>query len=148
MAVPPAAASAIVRSWKSTFNSFAIALVSAAISALLFMYFAGGIITAAIACVPAVIALVMVFMAISGAGQCACPSCAKPLDGLSTGSNEGVLCRDCLHYLEGKNGQLWVTDEMRVADSCLFGSRCRRNLRFRMCVASAPRRPRNASTCR
>ncbi len=119
---PTQTRSSIQRSWKSTLTSIIIALVSAAVSAALFMTIVGGPVTIGIALIPAVVALIFVFMAISGAGECPCPACGKPLDGLTTGSNDGKLCPHCHRYFEGKNAQLWATDEMRIADHPQFSS--------------------------
>jgi hypothetical protein len=114
--------SSITRSWKTTINYLIAAVVSAVVAALMFKYVASGLITVGFSCIPAVLALIFLFMAISGAGECQCPGCGKPLDGLSTGSNDGVLCPACLHYFEGKGGLLWATDESRIADSPQFTS--------------------------
>ena len=114
--------STIKRSWKSTIGFLIGALISAAISVLLFITIASGPVTIGIALIPAVLALILLYMAIGGAGECSCPACGKPISGLSTGSNDGVLCPACLHYFEGKNGELWATDDARVADSPCFAS--------------------------
>jgi hypothetical protein len=119
---PMAAKTHITRNWKSTFNYLILSVVSAGVSVLLFMYFAEGIITAAISCVPAVLAIIFLFMSISGASETTCPNCKKPLSGLSTGSNDGVLCDGCHLYFEGKNAELWQTDPARIADSPIFSS--------------------------
>ena len=114
--------SSITRSWKSTFTYLLASVVSGGIAVLLYLYFASGLITFAIATIPTIVALICLYMAIAGAGETSCPSCAKPLGGLSTGSNDGVLCSHCHHYFEGKNGELWATDDSRIADSPLFSS--------------------------
>ena len=116
------ARSTIKRSWKSTIGFLIGGLVSAALSFLLFITIVSGPVTIGIALIPAVIALILFYMAVGGAGECPCPACGKPLTGLSTGANDGVLCRQCLQYLEGKNGQLWPTDDARIADSPSFAS--------------------------
>src|SRR5438128_2548559 len=114
--------SQIKRSWKSTMNSLIIAVISLGVSVLLFMFIASGPITIGIALIPAVVALIFFYMAISGAGETTCPGCQKPLSGLSTGSNDGVLCANCHSYFEGKNGELWATEPSRIADSPTFAS--------------------------
>ena len=120
--MPDPIKSPITRSWKTTLNYAIVALIAAVVAALMFKYFASGTITFGISCIPAILALIFLFMAFSGAGEAPCPSCGKPLDGLSTGSNDGVVCPACLHYFEGKDGQLWATDESRIADSPTFAS--------------------------
>ena len=88
---------------------------------LLFIYFASGPVSIGIALIPGVLAFVFLACA-AGSGECPCPSCAQPLEGLGTKSNEGVLCPHCHRYFEGKNAQLWLTDESRIADNPTFTS--------------------------
>jgi hypothetical protein len=116
------ARSPINRSWKSTIGYLIGGVVCAGISVLLFMMIASGPITIGIALIPGVLALILFYMAVGGAGECSCPSCGKPLSGLSTGANNGVLCPGCHHYFEGKNGELWATDDTLVADAPTFAS--------------------------
>jgi hypothetical protein len=52
--------------------------------------------------------------AIFGAGTAPCPSCGAQLDGLSTGTNEGVLCPSCHAYSDGEQGELRATPPGRV----------------------------------
>lgn len=114
--------SPIVRSWKTTIGYIAAAVIAAAISALLFKTIASGAITIGISLIPAVLAIILMVMAMSGAGVCQCPGCGSPMSGLSTGNNDAKLCTQCHHYFEGKDGMLWATDESRVADTPLYAS--------------------------
>jgi hypothetical protein len=114
--------STIQRSWKTTINYLIAAAVAGAISVLMFKTIVSGTISFGFACIPAILCLIFLFMAMSGAGECPCPECGKLLDGLSTGSNDGKLCDACGQYFEGTGGQLWATDPSRVADTPLFTS--------------------------
>ncbi len=115
--------SRIVRSWGRTLAYLGGGLVLAAISAGLFATIVSGAITFGIALIPAVVALVLVWMAVAGAASAPCPGCGATLDGLSTGLNDGVCCGGCHRFLEGKGGELWLTDPNRIAGEPLFGTR-------------------------
>src|SRR5438477_5904836 len=93
--------STIQRSWKTTITYLIVAAVCGAISVVMFMTVVGGPISFGIACIPAILCLIFLGMAASGAGECPCPGCGKPLDGLSTGNNDGKLCEACGQYFEG-----------------------------------------------
>ena len=112
----------ISRSWGATIGYFIGGIVALGISIALFMSMVEGPITLGIALIPAIGALILVFMSFGGSGRTTCPICTAPLDGLSTKANDGVLCAKCQHYLEGKGGVLWQTDEQRIADEPLFTS--------------------------
>jgi len=112
----------ITRNWKSTFTSLIIAAICLALSVILLLTIASGPVTIGIALIPAVLFFIFLFSAISGAGEATCPNCSKPIDGLSTKSNDGVLCQSCHRYVEGKDGHLWTTEESRIADNPLFTS--------------------------
>jgi hypothetical protein len=60
--------------------------------------------------------------AIAGSGFAPCPGCGAKIEGLSTGSNDGVLCTGCKKFCLGKEGGLRMTEESGVADSPLFGA--------------------------
>jgi hypothetical protein len=78
--------------------------------------------TLGIALIPAIGAIILLFMSCGGSGTSACPGCQSRLIGLSTKSNDGVLCGGCNHYLEGNGGSLFQTDENRISDVSLFSS--------------------------
>jgi hypothetical protein len=138
--------SQIVRSWKTTIQMLIAAVIALALSVVLFMTIASGPVTIGIALIPAVVGVICIVMAVSGAGQCACPKCSQPMDGLSTGSNEGVLCRSCHQYFEGTAGQLWETDQAKVADKALFSSPVPEQFSFpdQCCVCGQPATHRQA----
>jgi hypothetical protein len=138
--------STIVRSWKTTITFLIAAVLVGALAGLLFKTIVIGPITAGIACFPALIALILLWMAISGAGECPCPGCAKQLDGLSTGSNDGILCKACLRYFEGTGGQIWATDESRVAATPTFTSPIPEKFAFpdMCCVCGKPQTHRQS----
>src|SRR5438876_5107185 len=112
----------ITRSWGATIGYLIGAIVALGVSVLLFMTIAEGAVTIGIALIPAVVAVILVFMSFSGAGSAACPACGAQLSGLSTKSNDGVLCLNCRTYAEGSDGMLWRTDENRIADEPIFSS--------------------------
>ena len=116
------ATSRIQRSASSTIGSLIGGLVAAVISGLLFWLIVEGPITIGIALCPAIVAIILFWTAVSGSGVAPCPGCGAQVTGLSTGSNDGVLCAGCKKFLEGKAGILQVTDPQRVADSPLFGT--------------------------
>ena len=112
----------ISRSWGATIGYLIGAIVGFGISIALFMSIVEGPITFGIALIPAILALILLFMSFGGSGQSTCPICGTQLSGLSTKSNDGVLCANCHRYSEGKDGLLWQTDENRIADDPLFTS--------------------------
>ncbi|MGI8787306.1 MAG: hypothetical protein ACR2HG_06050 [Pyrinomonadaceae bacterium] len=130
----------ISRSWGATIGYLIGALVAGGISVLLFMTIVGGAVTFGIALIPAIISLLLFAMSFGGSGVSVCPNCAAPLDGLSTKSNDGVLCRACHRYFEGKDGLLWQTDENRVADNPIFSSPLPEEFAFPKycCVCGSP----------
>ena len=112
----------ISRSWGATIGYLIGAIVAFAISIALFMSIVEGPMTFGIALIPAIVALILLFMSFGGAGQTTCPICDAQLGGLSTKSNDGVLCASCHRYSEGKDDLLWPTDENRIADEPIFTS--------------------------
>src|ERR1700730_12914285 len=98
------------------------AIVAMGISVALFMSIVEGPVTFGIALIPAIVALILVGMSFGGAGHTTCPVCNALLSGLSTKSNDGVLCANCHRYSEGKDGLLWAIDENRIADEPIFSS--------------------------
>src|ERR1700731_2576759 len=112
----------ITRSWGATIGYLIGAFVAIAVSVLLFVTIAEGPVTVGIALIPAVLALMLVYASFGGAGYTTCPVCDARLDGLSTKSNDGVVCANCHRYSEGKDGFLWPTDEDRIADDPIFSS--------------------------
>ena len=112
----------VTRSWKTTLAYAGGGLAAAAVSAVLFATIVEGAITAGIALIPAVLAVILLGMAIGGAATAPCPGCGALLDGLSAGSNDGDCCASCHRYVEGKGGELWLTDPARIADSPTFGA--------------------------
>jgi len=97
-------------------------LVGLAVSALLFKWIVEGPISTGIALIPGLVAVLLVWMAVAGSGVAPCPGCGAPIGGLSTGSNDGVLCGACKKFVEGKDGTLRMTDEGRIAERPLFGA--------------------------
>ncbi|MDQ6787399.1 MAG: hypothetical protein M3033_11390 [Acidobacteriota bacterium] len=112
----------ISRSWSATIGYLIGGVVLLGVSALLFMTIVGGAVTFGIALIPAIVALMLLYASFGGAGTSACPGCGAALSGLSTKSNDGVLCSSCHRYAEGQNGSLWLTDENRIADEPIFSS--------------------------
>jgi hypothetical protein len=116
------AAISISRSWGATIGYLIGSIVALGISVLLFMTIVEGAVTTGIALIPAIIGLILLYMAFGGAGTGACPACGAALSGLSTKANDGVLCPSCHAYCEGKDGSLWRTDPDRIADEPIFSS--------------------------
>src|SRR5450432_2602960 len=112
----------IARSWGATIGYLIGAVVALGISVALFMSIVEGPVTFGFALIPAILALIFLIMSFGGSGRTSCPVCDAPLGGLSTKSNDGVLCDKCHRYSEGKDGSLWPTDENRIADEPLFSS--------------------------
>lgn len=130
----------VTRSWGATVGYLVGALVALALSVLLFMTIAEGPVTIGIALIPGVLGIILLFMSFGGSGTSACPVCDAPLAGLSTKSNDGVVCDACHNYVEGKDGQLWQTEAGRIAEEPLFGSPLPDQFNFPQgcCVCGAP----------
>src|SRR5262249_30604983 len=120
----------ISRSWGATIGYLVGAVVALGVSVLLFMSIVEGAITLGIALIPAVVGVILLYMAFGGSGTSTCPGCGAPLGGLSTKANDGVLCASCHNYSEGKDGTLWQTDQNRVADEPIFSSPLPAELNF------------------
>jgi hypothetical protein len=112
----------ITRSWGATIGYLIGAIVALGVCVLLFMTIAEGPVTVGISLIPGIIGVFLFFMSFSGSGTSTCPICDRPLAGLSTKANDGVLCRACHNYVEGKDGLLWQTDAGRIAEHPLFSS--------------------------
>jgi hypothetical protein len=112
----------ITRNMKATFGNLAGGLLALGLSVVLFKTIADGAITVGIALIPGVFGLVLLYMAVGGSAEAACPSCGAKLGGLSTGANDGVLCEKCHFFADGKQGTLAVTDPNRVAEKPTFGT--------------------------
>jgi hypothetical protein len=112
----------ISRSWGATIGFLIGSIVSLGISVALFMSIVEGPFTLGIALVPAILALILAGMSFGGSGGSTCPVCDAKISGLSTKSNDGVLCAGCHRYSEGTGGLLWATDENRIADDPTFSS--------------------------
>lgn len=130
----------ISRSWGATIGYLIGAIVALGLSILLFMYIVEGPVTFGIALIPAIIALILLYMSFGGAGTTTCPVCDAQLGGLSTKSNDGVLCANCHRYSEGEDGVLWQTDENRIADEPIFSSPLPERFTFpsECCVCGKP----------
>ena len=76
---------------------------------------------ASFAAVPLAFALILFWMAVAGSGYAPCPGCSTRIENLSLDTNDGVLCRGCRKYLEGREGYLKRTSDDRVAETPLFG---------------------------
>jgi len=129
----------VSRSWGATIGYLVGALVSFVISAILFITIVEGSITIGIALIPAVLGVILIFMSFGGSGRSNCPACNSALSGLSTKTNDGVLCPYCHKYSEGKGGQLWQSAEDRIAEEPLFSSPLpeRFNLPAGCCICGA-----------
>ena len=140
----------ISRSWGATIGYLIGAIVALGISIALFMSIVEGPITFGIALIPAILALILLFMSFGGAGTSTCPICGAQLSGLSTKSNDGVLCASCHRYSEGKDGLLWQTDENRIADDAIFTSPLPAQFTFPSvcCVCGKPEVSREKITLR
>jgi hypothetical protein len=112
----------ISRSWGATVGFLIGGIVALGISAVVFMTISEGPVTFGIALIPAIVGLILVGMSFGGSGRTTCPACDAQLGGLSTKSNDGVLCLNCHRHSEGKDGLLWPTDENRIADEPIFSS--------------------------
>jgi hypothetical protein len=112
----------ISRSWGATIGYLIGAVFALGVSVLLFMSIVEGPISLGIALIPAIIALFLLYSSFGGAGTGSCPICDSPLSGLSTKSNDGVVCRNCHRYSEGQGGLLRETDENRVAAAPMFST--------------------------
>jgi hypothetical protein len=130
----------ISRSWGATIGYLIGAIVALGISIALFMSIVEGPVTFGFALIPAIVAIILVFMSFGGAGASTCPICGAQLSGLSTKSNDGVLCASCHRYSEGKDGSLWQTDENRIADEPIFTSPLPEKFTFpsECCVCGKP----------
>ena len=114
--------SRIERSKGATVGYAVGGLVSFGLSALLFWQIVEGAISFGIALVPGILALILFGRAIAGSGVAPCPGCGARITGLSTKSNDGVHCTGCKKFSEGKEGNLQMTPESRVADTPLFST--------------------------
>jgi hypothetical protein len=140
----------IARSWGATIGYLVGAVVALGVSVALFMTIVEGPYTFGIALIPAVLAVILLFMSFGGAGATTCPVCDAPLGGLSTKSNDGVLCAKCHRYSEGKDGVLWQTDENRIADDPVFSSPLPEQFAFpsQCCVCGSPETSREKISLR
>ena len=120
--MPDAKSTPITRSWSTTLAYLVGGIACLALSVILFMTIASGPVTIGIALIPAILALILLGMSLSGAGTAACPACGGQLSGLSTSTNDGVNCPQCHGYFEGTNGTLHATDPGRIADTPTFTS--------------------------
>lgn len=114
--------SKIQRSMGQTIGYLVGGLIGCGLSVLLFRFIAEGPISIGISLCPGLLGLILIWMAIAGSGVASCPGCGGRVEGLSMGSNDGVLCGGCKKFLEGKEGNLRLTEEGRVADAPLFGA--------------------------
>jgi hypothetical protein len=130
----------ISRSWGATIGYLIGAIVALGISIALFMSIVEGPFTFGFALIPAIVALILLFMSFGGAGTSTCPICGAQLSGLSTKSNDGVLCASCHRYSEGKDGLLCPTDENRIADEPIFSSPLPEQFTFpgECCICAKP----------
>lgn len=130
----------IVRSWRATIGYLIGALVLLVVSGLLFASIVEGPFTFGIALLPAIVGLILLYMAFGGAGISTCPRCGGQLSGLSTKANDGVLCPSCHGYSEGKDGLLWPTADDRIADEAIFSSPLPAEFNFpdKCCVCGGP----------
>jgi len=55
-------------------------------------------------------------------GEADCPGCGARLAQLRLSDNDGIVCGACRRFVEGRAGELWLTDEGRVADVAIFGA--------------------------
>ncbi|MCU1265896.1 MAG: hypothetical protein JWM21_2214 [Acidobacteria bacterium] len=140
----------IARSWGATIGYLIGAIVAFGVAILLFMTIVEGAISFGFALIPAILALILLFMSFGGAGATTCPGCDAQLGGLSTKSNDGVLCAGCHRYSEGKDGLLWQTDENRIADDPVFTSPLPAQFTFPQgcCVCGQPEVRREKITLR
>lgn len=114
--------SKIERSWPATFGYIGAGIISLVLAVAIFMYTSVGLWLGSLAVAFIILGLIFLGMALSGAGACACPGCGKPLSGLSTGKNEGILCPACQQYFEGSAGELWATDPSTVSSNPIFST--------------------------
>lgn len=140
----------ISRSWGATVGYLIGAIVALGISILLFMSIVEGPFTLGLALIPAIVALILLLMSFGGAGTSTCPICGAQLSGLSTKSNDGLLCASCHRYSEGKDGLLWQTDENRIADEPTFTSPLPERFSFPnvCCICGKPEVSREKITLR
>jgi hypothetical protein len=130
----------VTRSWGATIGYMIGAIIALGVCVLLSITIAEGPVTVGIALIPGILGIILLFMSFGGSGTSTCPVCDAPLAGLSTKSNDGVLCDACHNYVEGKGGLLRQTDADRVAEEPLFGSPLPDQFNFPpgCCVCGAP----------
>jgi hypothetical protein len=113
--------SLIRRSLGHTVGAVVGGLVASCATAMLIALLWKHPVAAATSVFPLAAAVILFWKAVAGSGIAPCPACGIRIDGLSTVSNDGVLCNGCKKYLESREGYLRVTFENRVADTPLFG---------------------------
>jgi hypothetical protein len=114
--------SKIERSWSATIGYIVAGIVIIAIGVAIFMFGDPGLMLGTFAVVVIIFGLICFGMATGGAAVAPCPNCGKSITGLSTGSNEGRLCAGCHEYFEGTGGELWATDQSKIATTPIFSS--------------------------
>lgn len=130
----------ITRSASATLGYLGAGIVAIALSVWLCRVMASGLITTGLALIPGVVGLLLIYMAFAGSGVSTCPGCGAPLSGLSTGTNEGVICANCHSYVEGTEGTLTKTDEGKIAETPIFTTTVPPSFSFPpgCCVCGAP----------
>lgn len=93
------------------------------LSVMMLKNFADGAITVGFSLIPGIAGVILIWAGIGGSAEAPCPSCNATIDSLGTGANDGTCCAACHVYVEGTQGELWVTDLARVADRPIFATK-------------------------
>ncbi len=72
----------------------------------------------------ALVGVALLFWARASSAQAKCPGCSLPIRGLAAGTNEPLLCRSCVEFVEGTGGELWLVEPDRVTASPRFAAPC------------------------
>ena len=134
----------VTRSWSTTRKYLGGAIGCGVLSVAMFATIVVGPITTGFALIPGILSLMFFYGAVALSATARCPGCDASLDGMSTGKNDGKCCTNCHRYIEGRKGELWLTELTRIADTPLFTTRLGEHFRWPegccVCGATATRK--------
>ena len=110
----------VTRSWSSTWKLATGGVVCTVLAAYLFVFEVEGPITLGFALLVSIVAFTLLYTAAMKSSSLACPGCGTNFYEYSKGDNDGLCCGHCHRYVEGKDGEVWLTDPARVAATPLF----------------------------